>query len=192
MDSPQLHSLTLGQILDRTVAAHADRDALIYVDRDFRLSYSEFSRLVDRLAKGLMALGIRKGEKVAIWSTNIPYWVTLQFATAKIGAVLLTVNTNYRRSELAYLLKQSDTETLFLIDGYQDIDYVQTLYDLVPELKTGKRGQLVSEGFPRLKQVCFPWPGKASRHVQPARDHLPRSHDHRRAVCRPTGRTGSP
>ncbi|HSO19286.1 MAG TPA: AMP-binding protein [Desulfosarcina sp.] len=155
MDAPRLQSLTLGQILDRTVAAHAQRDALVYVDRDFRLTYGEFARVVDRLAKGLMALGVRKGEKVAVWATNIPYWVALQFATAKIGAVLLTVNTNYKSAELAYVLEQSDTETLFLIDGYQDTDYIQTVYDLVPELKVQERGRLDSRQFPHLRRVCF-------------------------------------
>ncbi len=155
MATQHLQSLTLGQILDRTVAAHGDRDALVYVDRDFRLTYTEFAEVVDRLAKGLMALGIQKNEKVAVWATNIPYWVALQFATAKIGAILLTVNTNYRTAELAYLLEQSDTQTLFLIDGYQDTDYIQTVYDLVPELKTQDRGHLESNRFPYLKRVCF-------------------------------------
>ncbi len=155
MAKPQLQSLTLGQMLDRTVAAHSDRDALIYVDRHFRLTYGELARVVDRLAKGLMAMGVNKGEKVAVWATNIPYWVALQFATAKIGAVLLTVNTNYKRAELAYLLAQSDTETLFIIDGYQDTDFIATVYDLVPELKTQARGRLGSERFPHLRRVCF-------------------------------------
>ena len=155
MTQEHLRSLTLGQILDQTVAAHGDRDALIYVDRDFRLTYTEFARMVDRMARGLMALGVQKDEKVAVWATNIPYWVTLQFATAKIGAVLLTVNTNYKTAELAYLLEQSDTETLFIIDGYQDTDYLQTVYDLVPELRTQERGRLESSRFPQLKRVCF-------------------------------------
>ncbi|WP_319524123.1 AMP-binding protein [uncultured Desulfosarcina sp.] len=155
MGNESLQALTLGQILDRTVAAHGDRDALVYVDRDFRLTYSEFAEVVDRLAKGLMAMGVKKGEKVAVWATNIPYWVALQFATAKIGAVLLTVNTNYKTAELAYLLEQSDTETLFIIDGYQDTDYIQTVYDLVPELKTEERGKMTSRRFPHLKRICF-------------------------------------
>jgi fatty-acyl-CoA synthase len=155
MATEQLQSLTLGQILDRTVAAHGDRDALVYVDRDFRLTYHEFAQVVDQLAKGLMAMGIQKSEKVAVWATNIPYWVALQFATAKIGAVLLTVNTNYKTAELAYLLEQSDTQTLFIIDGYQDTDYIQTVYDLLPELKTQERGRLESRRFPFLKRVCF-------------------------------------
>ena len=83
------------------------------MDRDFRLTYREFGVLVDDLAKGLMALGIASGEKVAVWATNVPYWVALQFATAKIGAVLLTVNTSYRKDELKYLLSHSEAENLF-------------------------------------------------------------------------------
>jgi fatty-acyl-CoA synthase len=155
MHAESLQELTLGQILDRTVTRYPDNEAVVYVDRDFRLTYREFGELVDRLARGLMSMGVQQGEKVAVWATNIPYWVALQFATAKMGAVLLTVNTNYRSTELAYVLEQSESENLFLIDGYQDIDYLQTVYELVPELKTQERGRLASPRFPRLKRVCF-------------------------------------
>jgi fatty-acyl-CoA synthase len=155
MNAEPLQELTLGQILDRTVARFPDNEAIVYVDRDFRLTYREFGELVDRLARGLMSMGVRKGEKVAVWATNIPYWVALQFATAQIGAVLLTVNTNYRSTELAYILEQSESENLFLIDGYQDIDYLQTVYELVPELRTQERGRLSAPRFPHLKRVCF-------------------------------------
>jgi fatty-acyl-CoA synthase len=155
MPAEPLQALTLGQILDRTIARCPENEAIVYVDRDFRLTYREFGDLVDRLARGLMSMGVRKGEKVAVWATNIPYWVALQFATAKIGAILLTVNTNYRSTELAYVLEQSETENLFLIDGYQDNDYLQTLYELVPELRTQERGRLSAPRFPHLKRVCF-------------------------------------
>jgi len=160
MTENDLKQATLGQLLDQAIAAHPDNDAVIYVDRSFRLTYREFGALVDRLAKGLMALGVAKGEKVAVWATNVPYWVALQFATAKIGAILLTVNTNYKRAELDYLLRQSETETIFIIDGFRDTDYVQTLYELVPELKTQARGFLKSETYPHLKRVCFLGPEK--------------------------------
>jgi fatty-acyl-CoA synthase len=146
---------TLGQLLDETVAKWPNRDAVVYVDRDFRLSWRQFSDLVDEVALGLMALGVKKGEKVGIWANNVPYWVVFMFATAKIGAVLLTVNTHYRRAEIEYLLKQSDCENLVLIDGFRDTDYVGTVYDLVPELKTQERGRLKSETFPHLKRVIF-------------------------------------
>jgi len=155
MGNEILRPWTLGQILDRTVAACPNNEAVVYVDRDFRLTYRQFGDLVDSLARGLMAMGIRKGEKVAVWATNVPYWVALQFATAKIGAVLLTVNTNYRINELAYVLEQSESENLFLIDGYQDIDYLQTVYELVPELRVQERGRLASARFPYLKRVFF-------------------------------------
>ena len=159
-DLAGLKELTLGQILDQTVEKFPDNEAIVYLDRNFRLTYKQFSDLVDETAKGLMALGIKKGEKVAIWATNIPGWVTLQFATAKIGAVLLTVNTNYKTAELEYLLTQSETENLFLIDGFQDTDFVNTLYELVPELKTCQRGSLSSPKFPHLKRVGFLGPEK--------------------------------
>ena len=97
---------------------------------------------------------------MAVWATNVPYWVALQFATAKIGAILLTVNTNYKSAELDYLLRQSETETLFIIDGFRDTDYVQTLYELVPELKAQERGYLKSETYPHLKRVAFLGPEK--------------------------------
>jgi fatty-acyl-CoA synthase len=155
MSEPVLREITLGQMLDEVIEKYPDNEAVVYVDRDFRLTYREFGELVDELAKGLMALGVQKGEKVAVWATNVPPWVALQFATAKIGAVLLTVNTYYRKSELAYLLRQSEAENIFIIDGFQENDYVQTLYDLVPELKSHPRGQISSSEFPYLKRVFF-------------------------------------
>jgi fatty-acyl-CoA synthase len=150
-----LRRATLGQLLDEIAGRYPDNDAIVYADRDLRMTYREFNDVVDRLGRGLMSLGVEKGEKVAVWATNIPYWVALQFATARIGAVLLTVNTNYKIAELAYLLEQSETENLFLIDSYMDTDYLQTVYELVPELKTHKRGELKSSRFPHLKRVFF-------------------------------------
>lgn len=157
---PAVVDITLGQLLEETAAKYPDRDAVVYVDRDFRLTWREFNELVDRFAKGLMALGVKKGEKVAVWSTNVPYWVALQFATAKIGAVLLTVNTSYKISELEYLLRQSECENIFVMDGFYDTDYVLTMYELVPELKTQERGELKSDKFPNLKRVAFLGPQK--------------------------------
>ncbi len=150
-----LRNLTMGELLDDAIARYPDNDAIVYVDRDLRMTYRQFGGVVDRLARGLMALGVQKGEKVAVWATNIPYWVALQFATARIGAVLLTVNTNYKTAELAYLLEQSETENLFLVDGYLDTDYLETVYDLVPELREQKRGELQSDRFPHLRRVFF-------------------------------------
>jgi len=148
-------SITLGQMLDQAIENFPDNDAVVYVDRDYRLTYRQFGELVDQLAKGFMALGVKKGEKVALWATNVPYWVALQFASAKIGAVLLTVNTSYKTTELEYLLRQSECENIFIIDGFKDTDYVLTLYDLVPELKSQQRGYLNSPRFPHLRRAFF-------------------------------------
>ncbi|MFW5722548.1 MAG: AMP-binding protein [Desulfohalobiaceae bacterium] len=151
---------TLGEILRDTAALCPDRDAVVYVDRNFRLTWKELDELVDGFARGLMALGVQRGEKVAVWSSNVPYWIVLQFATARIGAVLLTVNTSYKVRELEYLLAQSECENIFIMDGFYDTDYVLTMYGLVPELKTRERGDLVSERFPKLRRVAFLGPQK--------------------------------
>jgi fatty-acyl-CoA synthase len=151
---------TLGQLLAETTSKYPDVDAVVYADRDYRQTWREFSEQVDRMAKGLMAMGVKKGEKVAVWATNVPHWVTLQFATAKIGAILLTININYRSSEIEYVLRQSDAENLFLIDGFRDIDYLSTIYDLMPELRTQPREQLRSSRFPCLRRVFFLGPEK--------------------------------
>ncbi|MDD4175418.1 MAG: AMP-binding protein, partial [Kiritimatiellae bacterium] len=157
---PVTRDYTLGQLLDQTIARCGPQDALVYADRDFRLTWYEFGEEVDRLACGLMALGIRRGEKIALWATNVPHWIPLMFAAAKIGAILLPINTNYKSAEIDFALKQSDTENLFLINGFRDTDYVQTLYELIPELKEQPRGQLVSARYPRLKRVFFLGPEK--------------------------------
>ena len=151
----ELREWTLGQVLDHTVERFPDNEALVYPDRNYRQTWSEFGALVDDFAKGLMALGVQKGEKVAVWATNVPYWVALQFATAKIGAVLITVNTNYREHELRYLLTHSECENIFLIDSVRDHDYLDTLYRIAPELRLQSRDRLVCKSLPHLKRVCF-------------------------------------
>lgn len=151
----ELRQWTLGQVLDHTVARFPDREAVVYADRNYRQTWREFAAVVDDFAKGLMALGVQKGEKVAVWATNVPYWVALQFATAKIGAILLTVNTNYREHEVRYLLTQSECENIFLIDNLRDHDYLETLYKIAPELRMQARDSFVCKSLPHLKRVCF-------------------------------------
>ena len=151
----ELQEKTLGQLLREVATKYPDNDAVVYVDRDFRQTWKQFDQSVDQLAKGLMALGIKPGEKVGIWATNVPNWVTLMYACARIGAILLTVNTNYRDSEMDYVLTQSDMENLFLIGSYRDHDYIDTLCRLVPEIRSMPRGQLRSQKYPHLKRVMF-------------------------------------
>lgn len=157
---PVVRPYTLGQLLDQTIARCGPQDALVYADRDFRLTWYEFGIEVDRLACGLMALGVKRGEKIALWATNVPHWIILMFAAAKIGAVLLPLNTNYKSSELDFALRQSEVENLFLINGCRDTDYVQTVYELVPELKSLARDGWKSERYPHLKRVIFLGPEK--------------------------------
>ena len=151
----QLLEFTLGEMLEKWAYKTPDKDFMIYPDRNLRLTYSEFNNRVDALAKGLLFIGIKPGDKVGIWAKNVPDWTTVMFATAKIGAILVTINTNYKLTEIEYLLKDADINTLCLVDGYRDSDYVSMIFNLVPELKEQPRGELYSEKFPELKNVVF-------------------------------------
>jgi fatty-acyl-CoA synthase len=153
--SDDLLKITIGDLLDRQAARFGDRDALIHVEHGVRYTYAEFRDECDRVAKGMIALGIQKGDHVGIWATNYPEWVVAQFATAKIGAVLVTVNPSYRTHELEYLLKQSDASTLLLIGSFKTSDYVAMINELIPELRAAEPGDLSSAKFPRLKRVVF-------------------------------------
>lgn len=146
---------TIGDFFEKQVEKDPSRDFLVYPDRDLRFTYKQFDERVNMLAKGLLSLGIEKGDHVGIWAKNVPDWLTFMFATAKIGVVLVTMNTAYKSHELEYVLKQSDMKALAIIDGFQDVDYLKILYDLVPELRTQERGYLSSEKFPYLKQVIY-------------------------------------
>lgn len=147
--------LTIGDFLEEMVKKDPNQEFMIYPDRDLRFTYQEFDERVNLLAKGLLEIGIKKGDHVGIWAKNVPDWLTLMFATAKIGVVLVTVNTAYKSHELAYVLEQSDMKALAIIDGYQDVDYIETVYELIPELKTHERGKLNSEKFPFMDSVIY-------------------------------------
>ncbi len=134
---------TLSALLREEAQKQPDKEFIIYADRDLRFTYSEFDKRVDNLAKGLISIGIKKNDNVGIWATNVPDWMTFMFATARIGAVLVTVNTNYKLHELEYLVKQADLTTLCLTDGFRDSDYVSMINELVPELKECARGCLI-------------------------------------------------
>src|SRR5438045_1799060 len=105
---PPVDGLTIGQVLERTAHRLGSRDAVVFPKLDYRLTWSQFLDEVDRTARGLLGLGVNQGEHVAVWATNVPEWILLQFATARIGAVLVTINPAYRAFELDYVLKQSD------------------------------------------------------------------------------------
>jgi len=156
----QLLDFTFGELLEKYAIEAPDREFMVYADRNLRFTYSQFNERVDQLAKGLLYIGVMPGDKVGIWANNVPDWLTFMFATAKIGAVLVTINTNYKSSELEYLLQNADIHTLCMVDGFRDSDYVSMIFDLVPELKNSQRGNLKSEKFPELKNVIFIGPQK--------------------------------
>ncbi|MDR1206206.1 MAG: AMP-binding protein [Peptococcaceae bacterium] len=151
----QLWEITLGDLLDQMADRYPDRDCVVYTDRPFRKTYKEFRALVNETAKGFARLGVKKGDHVAIWATNYPEWIVTLFATAKLGAVLVTVNTNYKIYEVEYLLRQSDSHTLVLIDGFKDVDYVEIIQQLIPELKGSKPGQWHNANLPFLQNIVY-------------------------------------
>ncbi len=118
-----------------------DQYAFRYTTLDYTRTYAEFRDDVDTFARALIAMGVRPGDHVAIWATNVPQWYITFWATTKIGAVLVTVNTAYKIHEAEYLLRQSDTHTLVMIDGFKDSDYVSIIKELCPELKTTEKGK---------------------------------------------------
>ena len=152
--------LTLNQLLKEKTAENPKQEFMIYADRNLRFTYEEFNNRVDDLACGLYSLGVKKGDNVGIWATNVPDWLTYMFACARLGAVAVTVNTSYKLHELEYLVKQADLTTLCLSDGVKDSNYVSMIKELVPELDTYERGCLKSERFPFLKNVIFMGPEK--------------------------------
>lgn len=152
--------LTLSQLLHEKTELNPSQEFMVYADRDLRFTYAQFDKRVDDMACGLYAVGVRKGDNVGIWATNVPDWLTYMFACARLGAVAVTVNTSYKLHELEYLVKQSDLTTLCLTDGVKDSNYVQMIKELVPELDSYERGCLKSAKFPCLKNVVFMGPEK--------------------------------
>ncbi len=158
MDVPEIEvgKTTIGQLVDTVADRFGQSDALKYHELDIDYNYSEFKSVCDTVAKGFLALGIERGEKIAIWANNIPEWVYTQFGSGKMGAVLVTVNTNYRSFELEYLLKQSQATTLIMIGGVIENDeYVNIINNVCPELKHSHPGELDSKKLPDLKRIVF-------------------------------------
>ena len=157
---------TFPDVLDKMVEHFPDQYCFRYTELDYTRTYKEFRDDVDTFARSLITMGVKKGDHVAIWATNVPQWYITFWATTKIGAVLVTVNTAYKIHEAEYLLKQSDTHTLVMIDGFKDSDYVAIMKELCPELMSCEKGRLSSKRLPVLKNVittqseqpgCYTW-----------------------------------
>ena len=145
---PVLSERTLGDWLEYWAKETPNKEYIVYSDRDLRFTWQKFNERVDHMAKGLIAIGVTRGTHVGIWAQNVPDWLTFLYATAKIGAVAVTVNTSYRTEELRYLMQNSDMHTLCMTDGVPGSNYTDIIYELVPELKTTQRGKLKSDLFP--------------------------------------------
>ena len=162
-----LIDLTFPQVLDAVVDEFPDQIAFKYTTLDYTRTYAEFRDDVDTFARTLIALGVKPGHHVSVWATNVPQWYIAFWATTKIGAVLVTMNTAYKIHEAEYLLRQSDTHTLIMVDGWRDSDYNGTISELCPELKNTKPGEplhckrlpflrnVITVGF--RKEGCLTW-----------------------------------
>ena len=151
----QLSERTLGDWLEHWAQVTPDKEYIVYSDRDLRFTWKQFNERVDDMARGLIAIGVTKGSHVGLWAQNVPDWLTFLYACAKIGAVCITVNTNYKQNELEYLVENSDMHTLCLTDGTWESNYVDMAYTMLPELRECERGHLESKRFPRLKNVVY-------------------------------------
>ncbi|MHB1483157.1 MAG: AMP-binding protein [Saccharofermentanales bacterium] len=148
-----LINITLGDLATKMAALYPDQEAYVFPQSNVRYTYKTFNEEVERTALGFLAIGIKKGDHVAIWATNCPQWVLTLFACAKIGAVLVTVNTSYKIHETEYIMRQSDSNTLILHDGFKDSDYLSIIKEICPEMADCRPGKLKSGKLERLKNV---------------------------------------
>jgi fatty-acyl-CoA synthase len=152
---------TAASLLDTVANRHGTREAMVFANE--RLTYADFAARSRRLAGGLAALGVGRGDKVAIWLPNRPAWFVAQYACARLGAVVVALNPRYRSHELTYILAQAGATALILTDHLGRLDYVETLHEVIPELLTATPGELASARCPRLRHVIVdadaPYPG---------------------------------
>jgi len=146
---------TIGEMLKRIAGQYPDNEALVAVDQNIRWTYEEFLGKVDELACALMALDVERGDRVGIWALNYAEWVLVQFATARIGAVMVNINPSYRTYELEYALKQAEVHTLIMMGRFKNSDYVGMFYEACPEAIEARPGHINSEKFPFLKNLVF-------------------------------------
>jgi fatty-acyl-CoA synthase len=150
-----LLGMPIGKMLNNIAAKYPDNEALVSVHQNIRWTYREFLEKVNQVSRGLMGLGVEKGDRVGIWAMNHAEWIVVQFATAKIGAIMVNINPSYRTYELEYALKQSEIQTLIIQGRFKTSDYVGMFYEACPEAYEAKPGRISSEKFPFLKNAIF-------------------------------------
>lgn len=153
-DKPLL-GLTVGDMFSQVARKYPDTEALVSVHQGIRYTYRDLLRKVEELGKGLMAIGVEKGDRVGIWAMNHAEWVVTQVATAKIGAIMVNINPAYRTYELEYVLRQAELQTVILQDRFKTSDYVGMFLGACPEVTASRPGHLHTEKFPFLKNVIF-------------------------------------
>ncbi|VVB69761.1 Acetyl-coenzyme A synthetase [uncultured archaeon] len=146
---------TIGEMFDEIAQAYPDNDAIVSLHQGMRYTYRELQQELNRAAKGFMALGLKKGDRLAIWATNIAEWIITQFATAKAGIIMVNINPAYRTHELEYALRQSEAQALLLMDKFKSSDYVQMFYEVCPEARNSKPGHIHSEKLPFLRTAVM-------------------------------------
>jgi len=151
-DAPLL-GLTIGDMFDRTATRYADNEALVSRHQNLRYTYRQLQREVDRAARALIALGVEKGQRVGIWAPNCAEWTITQFATSKLGAILVNINPSYRLNEVQYALRQSGCTWLVTAPRFKTSDYTGMIHELTPELAGSQPGALKSANFPNLRGV---------------------------------------
>ncbi len=165
-----LLELTIPAHFNRIVKKFPDHEAVVALPQGKRLTYSQFAQEITLLAQGLMGSGFGQGDRIGIWSTNNLEWVMVQMAMAQIGAILVNINPAYRIKELAYALKKSEVQALFVIPAFKSSDYISMLVELLPEIKESKKQKISSTEFPFLRRIILydptgamdtqrPWPG---------------------------------
>lgn len=180
MRSSYFHRGGVEPLLGATIPEHflgiaerfSDREAVVSVQQNRRLTYAQLASEVDILARGLVGIGFNKGDRIAVWSTSNIEWLLLQMATARIGAILVNINPAYRPRELAFALQRSEVQGLFTIPGFRTSDYIAMLLEIIPELKNGAPDQWKSVQFPALRRLVVYNPEAPGKTDRPAEGFL--------------------
>ena len=146
---------TVGDVLDDVAQKFSEKEALVDLFQGKRFSYKEFLATVNQMAKGFLKLGFKQGDHLALWSPNRWEWTITQFALAKIGVVLVSIDINCKIEQLEYFLRQSDSKSLVMAEGMKGSEYIDMIHELCPEAKEAVPGKLNSKGFPELRNIIL-------------------------------------
>src|SRR4030042_2114429 len=147
--------MAVGGLFDRVASRFPENEGVVDIPGGIRYSYREFLTAVNQMAKGLLKLGLKEGEHLAIWAPNRAEWIITQLALAKIGVILISVDTNYQVEQLEYLLKQSDSRSLIATEGLKGSEYLEMIHQLCPTIEDSTPGQLSCPSLPEMKNLIL-------------------------------------